>query len=90
MPRVENLGANIDAWSKESHEGSTTHDVCTSCHRKLEKNPHEFDRQLTPLTLDEPQGDLGWGGEVAHPSYAEGFQDYHCKACRRKLAEKDD
>ena len=90
MPRVENLGTSVDAWNKETGEGSTTHDICTSCHRKLEKNSHEFDQQLTPINLDEPTGDLGWGGEVDHPSYADKFQDYYCKVCGRRLTQKDD
>lgn len=90
MPRVENLGASVDAWNKESGEGSTTHDVCKACHLQLEKTPHEFDRQLIPLNLDEPHGEKGWGGEVDHPSYKDNFQDYYCKVCGRRLTEKDD
>jgi hypothetical protein len=85
MPRVENLGQNVDEWYKTARSGSSTHDVCSHCNRILLHDPKHF--KLQPYNTREPQGDKGWGGEVEHPDYED--SDYTCAACGRKLTKKD-
>lgn len=89
MPRVENLGKNVDEWWEEVGEGSSTHDVCSECAEILDMDPHAFDEELQPYNGD-PQGDAGWGGDVDHPSYGEYDIDYNCEACGAKLTADDD
>jgi hypothetical protein len=87
MPRVENLGKNVDEWYEEYEEGTSTHDVCASCWADLQAVPDAYNDKLTPYNGD-PQGDEGWGGEVCHPSYNE--DDYDCEVCGDHLTEDDD
>jgi hypothetical protein len=89
MPRVENLGKNVDAWWEEEQEGSSTFDVCFECHGILEHDPHAFDEELAPYNGD-PSGDAGRGGDVEHPSYGEYDIDYDCEVCGDKLTAADD
>lgn len=87
MPRVENLGSNVDHWHRERGDGSSTHDVCLGCHRKLVANPHVYDEVLKPYNTGEPQGEDGWGGDVEHPDYE--HEDYSCVVCNKKLKMGD-
>ena len=90
MPRVENLGKNVDRWWEEDGEcGSSTFDVCSDCYEELAIDPHAFDDELAPYNGD-PAGDAGRGGDVEHPSYGEYDIDYDCEVCRAKLTEDDD
>lgn len=73
--RVENLGANVSAWNERTGNGSSTHDLCTSCARQLERDPYCYDGILFPYNGD-PVGEDGWGGDVEHPNYDE--CDYRC------------
>jgi hypothetical protein len=89
MPRVENLGENVQAWCDASQqETGTTYDVCAACFRVLQEDPHAFDRQLLPRTAGEPRGADGWGGDIEHPPYA--YATLHCAACGVDLTFVDD
>jgi hypothetical protein len=91
MPRVENVGNNVYEWNERTGDGSSVHDVCQKCYKKLGKNPHVFDGTLRPYQFDEPQGTEGWQGDVEHPPYEdEGWQSVvRCKVCQKKLTERD-
>jgi hypothetical protein len=89
MPRVENLGTNVDEWWEREQEGSSTFDVCFDCHCDLENDPHAYDDELAPYNGD-PSGDAGRGGDVEHPSYDESDIDYDCEVCGAKLTGLDD
>jgi hypothetical protein len=88
MPRVENLGENVDWWyeNEGGGNGSSTHDVCNNCASKLRQNPHAFDHLLEPYNGD-PQGDRGWGGDVVHPEYD--GEGYECAVCDRPLNDRN-
>lgn len=88
MPRVENTGANVDEWSERTHEGSTTHDLCKYCYKKLEKNPFALSDKLRPYGPKEPVGTDGWTGDVNHALYEE--DDYKCEYCNVQLCYEDD
>lgn len=88
MPRVENLGENVDEYCKRTGNGSTTHDLCTKCIKQLERDPHVFDDQLTPENHGEPIGVDGWNGSVDHPDYD--GSGYLCAICGKELGDKDD
>jgi len=87
MPRVENLGSSVDEWHNASDDGSSTHDVCLNCHRKLIANSHVFDEVLKPYNVGEPHGEDGWGGEVEHPDYE--HEAYSCEVCNKSLKYGD-
>jgi len=89
MPRVENLGKNVDRWWEEEESGSSTFDVCSVCYEELAIDPHAFDDELSPYNGD-PAGDAGRSGDVEHPSYGEYDIDYDCEVCHAKLTEDDD
>jgi hypothetical protein len=86
MPRVENLGKNVDEWYEEYEEGTSTHDVCNDCHEELEQDPSCFNNKLTPYNGD-PQGDEGWGGDCARPDYDD--EEYDCEVCGKRLTERN-
>ncbi len=86
--RVENLGANVSAWCKKTGEGSTTYDLCVTCHAELLNDPHSLDNDLTPQGPGEPQGEDGYGGDVEHPSYND--TEYNCTICGTVLMDKED
>jgi hypothetical protein len=91
MPRVENLGPNVDAWYRTNNPdgaGSSTHDVCAAHAELLEDAPHAFNQQLVPYHAREPQGEDGWGGDVAHPPYDD--DDYRCAVCNHRLHDDED
>lgn len=89
MPRVENIGKNVDAWYRSVGEGSSTWDVCSHCNDDLLRDPHMYDPELKPYGFEEPDGDDGRGGEVVHPSYDEDI-NYECAICGEPLTAKDD
>lgn len=90
MPRVENLGPNVDAWyAKSGGDGTSTYDLCAECAGELDGSPHLFNDKLQPYQHNEPQGDDGWGGEVEHPPYDDG-DDYRCTVCNRRLRDDKD
>ena len=86
MPRIENMGKNVEEWCEKTGNGSSTHDLCFPCSQRLEKNPHLFDKKLDTYNGD-PVGEDGWGGEVSHPPYEEMY--YDCAVCNRRLDEND-
>ena len=91
MPRVENLGPNVDDWYKNHNPdgaGTSTHDVCKNCHDDLKDDPHCADDELKPYHTNEPQGTDGWGGDVEHPPYEDDF--YSCAVCGEQLTDNDD
>lgn len=88
MPRVENQGDNVTEWCEREDEGSSTYDVCTRCHARLEADPFRFDDKLQPYGPKEPDGDEGWGGDVSHPPYDD--EEYDCAVCGKRLTGKDD
>lgn len=88
MPRVENLGANVDEWNRIEDEHSSTYDVCRHCYEDLETDPNAHNQDLVPYNNNEPQGEDGWGGDLFHPSYEE--EDYECAVCGKHLTEDDD
>jgi hypothetical protein len=91
MPRVENVGANVSEWNNCTGDGSSTHDLCQRCYKRLDKDPHCFDNELHPYHHGEPHGTDGWQGDVAHPSYEEEWcGPQYCKICKCKLWEADD
>ena len=73
--RVENLGANVSAWSEKTGNGSSTFDLCKAHAEQLDENPHRFDAILQPYNGDPP-GEDGRGDNVEHPDYDE--CDYRC------------
>ena len=93
MPRVENVGRNVDGWAKSSRGyASSTYDVCRGCNEQLADDPHAFDAHLQPYNPDEPQGVDGWAGDVSHPPYTEDECDgeYYCAVCSAALTDDDD
>jgi hypothetical protein len=89
MPRVENVGPNVDEWhDKADGEGSSTFDVCKRCAGHLKLDPHAFDKELAPFGVREPEGDEGRAGELDHPDYDD--EDYKCGVCERRLTGADD
>lgn len=93
MPRVENLGPSVAKWHEGTREGSSAHDVCQRCYKRLERDPHCLDDRLKPYNRGEPQGEDGWGGDVAHPPYddfAHSYSPLYCIGCRAKLSGDDD
>ncbi len=86
MPRVENLGTNVTTFCEESDEGSSTFDVCNTCHADLELDPHAFDYKLKPFNGD-PEGDDGRGGDVEHPPYNDCM--YDCEVCSVPLKDNN-
>ena len=92
MPRVENYGFNVTEWyqTEARGNGTSTHDVCMECYEQLRIDPHAFDDAgLYPYNGD-PQGDLGFGGDVEHPPYYD--DEYYCQVsfCRRLLTQDED
>jgi hypothetical protein len=87
MPRVQNIGSNVDQSCKESGNGSSTYDICRYCHQKLKKDPNGFNDQLTPYNGD-PQGTDGWG-DAYH--YGGSYEDdgYECAICARPLTDAE-
>ena len=83
MPRIENHGDNVTEWCVETGSGSTTHDLCNSCYKGVEKNPHK----KLDLYNGDPLGEAGWLGEIEHPNYSE--DDYNCAVCHKRLTYKD-
>lgn len=88
MPRVENLGANVNHWHKHEArgEGSSTFDVCRSCWHDLDADAHAYDAELTPYNGD-PDGTDGRGGDIGHPPYEDG--EYECEVCHETLTDDD-
>jgi hypothetical protein len=76
--RVENLGANNHAYYERTGCGSSTYDICLDCAILLDIDPHAYDEILVPYNGEE-QGEDGWGGDCAHPSYND--DEYLCKIC---------
>ena len=91
MPRVENVGKNVDYWydNEGDGSGSSTFDVCASCYADLCADPHAYDEELSPYNGD-PDGDAGREGDVCHPSYGWDDSEYECEACGVELTEDDD
>ena len=87
MPRVENLGPELDAFCRETGNGSSTYDVCAECAEELRDDPHCHNDKLKPFNGD-PQGSEGWGGDVEHPPYDE--LDYTCVICNKPLTDEED
>jgi len=92
MPRLENVGPNVDQWYNTiaRGDGSSTYDVCSRCAAALDKDPHAFDRSLVPYGYKEPQGQDGWAGDVSHPEYDDQHPPYKCAVCRRALSDSHD
>ena len=89
MPRVDNLGSNVSEWydsPKAKGNGSSTHDVCMRCYKRLKSDPHIYNFQLKPYNGD-PLGIDGWGGDVCHPPYEE--ENCTCAVCDCKLKKRD-
>ena len=84
MPRVENNGDNVTEWCVRTSNGSTTHDICNTCYKVVQKNPHAF---VLDCYNGDPLGNAGWWGEIEHPSYSE--CDYRCEVCKKRLTSKD-
>lgn len=89
MPRVENLGENVDRWCHENGEGSSTYDVCSEHHDELVNDPHAHNTTLIPYGSREPQGEGGWGGDIEHPDY-DSFSPYFCAICGVELSGATD
>ncbi len=89
MPRVENMGENVQTWCGEQgrHAGST-YDVCAACYQQLKDDPHVFDERLEPKATGEPRGLNGWGGDLRHPAYH--YWRTLCAACLKVLTASDD
>ena len=83
MPRIENLGPNVDEYCKTGN-GSSTHDICAECAKDFEEPAHH--EKLQPYNGD-PQGTIGWAGDVWHPPYSE--EDYKCAICDAPLTDED-
>ena len=93
MPRVENIGANVDDWydNEADGDGSSTNDVCRNCYEELECDSHAFELPINGHN-SEPHGDDGWGGDVDHPCYEEEYLTgyaYPCANCTKKLRKAD-
>lgn len=89
MPQVENLGQNVHTWHETADSGSSTHDLCLEHYRILMADPHAFENVLVPYNTDEPQGELGWGGDVEHPPYEDDPLHSKCKVCGKRLTAED-
>ena len=85
--RVENLGKNVLEYCRQTGNGSSTHDLCPDCANQLEDDPNCFNSILKPYNSGEPEGDRGWGGDCAHPDYAD--DDYKCEICKVPLRSDD-
>jgi hypothetical protein len=91
MPRIYNLGSNVDEWYESPDDnphgsGPSTYDVCRMCYKHLKSDPHFYDEELKPYNGD-PLGIDGWGGDDHHPAYEN--DDCTCAVCERKLTRSD-
>lgn len=88
MPRVENIGSNVNLWYNNpgNGNGSSTFDICKQCADELKSDPHAFDDKLKPYNGDPP-GDEGREGDCDHPLYQD--EDYGCEVCKKSLTEED-
>jgi hypothetical protein len=73
--RVYNLGANVEAWNKETGNAISHKDLCKVHAAVLDRDPHVYDRILL-ADCGDPQGIDGWGGEADHPNYDD--DEYRC------------
>jgi len=86
MPRVENIGINVNRFCCETDEGSSTFDLCKSCGQEVDDDPLVFYDDLVPYNGD-PVGEQGHATGVEHPPYAE--TDYECEVCGKALYDED-
>ena len=84
MPRLENTGDAVSAWSEKSGEGSSTFDLCQDCAEEHEGTTLA-EAGLKPYHTGEPSGTLE--GEVDHPSYSD--DSYVCACCEADLTADD-
>ncbi len=86
MPRVENVGPEVDAYCEETYEGSSVYDVCNDCASELESDPNMHNDKLQSYNGD-PQGSEGWQGDCEHPEYSE--EEYDCDVCGERLTNRN-
>lgn len=87
--RIANVGANVSEWSERTGEGSSTWDICKRHIPTLEKLPYAYDDILVPyVDREEPSGEDGREGDVAHPPYEEMDEaDRKCAICGHDLID---
>jgi len=90
VPRIENVGSNVDEYCEKSGEGSSTFDICSECNETLlGYNTLVFrgDKDFAPYNGD-PVGFDGHETWIDHPPYEE--CGYTCTHCHTPLTAKDD